>query len=167
MAVSVLTPLDEQIISDELLLPEPLPDGTRPERRIVFGGVSWERYLAFDKKLGDERPGPRLYYLDGELEITTTSNEHERIKKYIGDFLAIYFEEQGVEIIPRGQATMRLTEAGAEPDESWCIGREKDFRISCLRLRSPAEALRSCRSMSVLACPRSGCGGGTSWRYSR
>jgi hypothetical protein len=27
------------------------------------------------------RPGPRFYYLNGELEIMTTSNEHERIKE--------------------------------------------------------------------------------------
>lgn len=34
-----------------------------------------------------------------------------------------------VEIMPRGQATMRLAlkEAGAEPDESWCLGEEKEF----------------------------------------
>ena len=121
-------PADEQIISDELLRPEPLPDGTQPERRIVFGGISWRRYLAFDKKLGDDRPGPRLYYLDGELEIMTTSNEHERVKKWIGGLLEIYFEETGIEIMPRGQATMRLVKkAGAEPDESWCIGPEKEF----------------------------------------
>ena len=37
--------------------------------------------------------------------------------------------EGGIEITPRGQATMRLAlkEAGAEPDESWCIGEEKEF----------------------------------------
>ncbi len=31
--------------------------------------------------------------------------------------------------MPRGQATMRLAlkEAGAEPDESWCIAEEKEF----------------------------------------
>src|SRR5437660_11695845 len=82
-----------------------------------------------DKKLGDDRPGPRLYYLDGELEIMNTSNEHERIKKWIADFFADYFMEAGVEIMPRGQATMRLAmkKAGAEPDESWCIGEEKEF----------------------------------------
>ena len=127
MAGLVLTPSEEQIISDELLRPEPLADGSAPERRIVFGGVSWNHYLAFDKKLGDDRPGPRLYYLDGELEIMTTSNEHERVKTWIGDFLADYFLELRTEIIARGQATMRLTKAGAEPDESWCLGEEKEF----------------------------------------
>src|SRR5437016_1340054 len=101
----------------------------RPEPRVVFCGISWNRYLSFDQKLGEDRPGPRLYYLEGELEIMTTSNEHERIKKWLGDFLGDYFFETGTEIMPRGQATMRsaLKEAGAEPDESWCIGLEKEF----------------------------------------
>ena len=59
----------------------------------------------------------------------TTSNGHERIKKWIGNLLAIYFDEIDTEIMPRGQATMRqaLKAAGAEPDESWCLGGEKEF----------------------------------------
>ena len=113
----------------ELLRPEPLPDGTDPEERLIICGLSWQRYLDLDKALGDDRPGPRFYYLDGDLEIMTTSNEHERIKKWIGDLLADYFFEAGIEIVPRGQATMRLAlkEAGAEPDESWCLAKEKEF----------------------------------------
>ena len=113
----------------ELLRPERLPNGTEPEERIILCGLSWRRYLALDKALGDDRPGPRFYYLGGDLEIMTTSHEHERIKKWIGDLLAIYFEEAGTEIMPRGQATMRLAlqQAGAEPDESWCLDEEKEF----------------------------------------
>jgi Uma2 family endonuclease len=112
-----------------LLRPEPTADGFEPEERVVICGVSWERYLALDHALGDDRSGPRLDYLDGELEIVTTSQEHERIKKWIGDLLAVYFEEAGIEIVPRGQATLRtaLKRVGAEPDESWCIQGEKEF----------------------------------------
>jgi Uma2 family endonuclease len=119
----------EEIPLAELLRPEPLADGTEPEQRVVYCAISWNRYLAFDKELGDDRPGPRLYYLDSELEIMTTSNEHERIKKCIGGCMEDYFLETGIEIMPRGQATMRLAlkQAGAEPDESWCIGQEKEF----------------------------------------
>jgi Uma2 family endonuclease len=112
-----------------LLRPDMLVDGAEPEQRVVYSGISWERYLAFDKQLGNDRPGPRLYYIDGELEIMTTSNEHERLKELFGDLLVIYFEETGTEVLPRGQATMRqaLKRAGAEPDKSWCIGGEKQF----------------------------------------
>ena len=129
MVASLLTNENGHTVLDESLQPEPLAHGAHPEQRVVFCGISWERYLAFDKKLGDDRPAPRLYYLDGELEIMTTANEHERIKKWRGDLLADYFFETGIEIMPRGQATMRLAlkQAGAEPDESWCLGQEKEF----------------------------------------
>src|SRR5438094_835518 len=114
---------------DQLLQPDALADGIEPEKRVIFCGISWNHYLTFDSELGDDRPGPRLYYFDGELEIITTSNEHERIKEWIGAFMDDYFLETGIEITPRGQATMReaLKQAGAEPDKSWCIGEEKQF----------------------------------------
>ena len=129
MVASLLAGPNETRSFFELLRPEPLADGSEPEERIVVCGRSWSRYLALDKELGDDRSAPRFYYLDGDLEIMTTSNEHERIKKWIADFLADYFMEAGIEIMPRGQATMRqaLKLAGAEPDESWCIGEEKEF----------------------------------------
>ena len=127
MAASVLIPGGEAAVED-LLRPEEAPNHA-PEQRVVVCGISWKRYLDFDKKLGDDRPGPRLYFLEGELEIMTTSNEHERIKKWLGGFFEDYFLATGIEIMPRGQATMRLAlkQAGAEPDESWCIGAEKEF----------------------------------------
>jgi Uma2 family endonuclease len=129
MVTPVVTHPGEETALDELLRPEPLADGTEPEQRVVYCAISWNHYLAFDKKLGDDRPGPRLYYLDGELEIMTTSNEHERVKEWIGGFMDIYFDQTQIEIMPRGQATMRLAlkQAGAEPDKSWCIGQEKEF----------------------------------------
>jgi Uma2 family endonuclease len=112
-----------------MLRPDPLPDGEDPEERLILCGIGWERYLALDKALGDDRPGPRFYYLDGDLEIMTTSNEHERIKKWIGSFMDIFFRHAEIDIMPRGQATMRdaLKQAGAEPDKSWCIGEEREF----------------------------------------
>src|SRR5687767_8500132 len=102
MVAPVLTHSGYDAALGELLQPAPLADGTEPERRVIYCAIPWNRYLAFDKKLGDDRPGPRLYYLDGELEIMTTSNEHERIKEWIGDLLADYFFETGIEIMPRG-----------------------------------------------------------------
>src|SRR5437016_13997590 len=108
MLSSVLTYPGEAPACAELR-PDPLADGAEPEERLIACGISWNRYLAFDKALGDDRPGPRLYYLDGELEIVTTSNEHERVKKWIADFLADYFLEAGIEIVPRGQADRKST----------------------------------------------------------
>jgi Uma2 family endonuclease len=112
----------------EALRPDLRVNGAEPELRVLYSDISWKRYLEFDKQLGNDRPGPRLYYLDGELEIMSTSDEHERIKKWIATLLEVYFEHAGIEIMPRGQATMRvLKSAGAEPDESWCIGKAKKY----------------------------------------
>ena len=129
MVAPLLTGQEETRSFAELLTPDPLPDGTEPEERLIICGISWQRYLALDKALGDDRPGPRFYYLEGDLEIMTTSKEHERIKKWLASLVEIYLEEKAIEIMPRGQATMRLAlkEAGAEPDESWCIWEEKEF----------------------------------------
>lgn len=144
MLSSVIADMNDTPLAADLFRPEPLPDGTEPEERFTVCGMSWERYLAFDKALGDDRPGPRLYYLDGEVEIMTTSNEHERIKKWIGGFLEIYFEEYAIEIMPRGQATMRLAlkKAGAEPDESWCIEMEKKFPDLVLEIALTSGGIR-------------------------
>ena len=128
----------------DFLVPPPAADGLEPESRIVHCGMSWERYLAFDKALGDDRPGPRFYYLDGDLEIMTTSGEHERIKKWLGGFFDLYFDEVGIEITQRGQATMRdaLEEAGAEPDESWCLHEEKTYPDIVLEIALTSGGIR-------------------------
>ena len=128
----------------EFLKQEPLPGGGEPEHRFVLCGMSWERYLAFDKALGDDRPGPRFYYLDGELEILTTSSEHERIKKWLGGCMDIYFQETEMDVTPHGQATMRLAlkAAGAEPDESWCISEEKEFPDLVLEIALTSGGIR-------------------------
>ena len=120
----------------------PLPSGIMPEERAVIFGMGWERYLGFDKALGDDRPGPRLYYLDGDLEIMSTSKEHERIKEYIGDFMADFFWETQTQNMPRGQATMQmLEEAGAEPDKSWCVGEEGEWPDIVLEIALTSGAL--------------------------
>lgn len=129
MVVPVLTNRHEMREVSELLRPEALPEGGLPEERLVVCGMSWKRYLAVDKIFGEDRPGPRLFYLESDIEIMTASDEHERIKKWISDLLSDYFFESGIEVVPRGQATIRdpQVQAGAEPDESWCLGQEKEF----------------------------------------
>ena len=108
-----------------IVRPALLDSGVEPEERIIVCSMGWQGYRALDKALGDDRPGPRLYYHENNLEIMSTSSERERIKKWIADFIADYLLEREIENMPRGQATMTLLEeTGAEPDESWCIGEE-------------------------------------------
>ena len=103
-------------------------NGTGGEERWMMSGVSWDDYQALDSALGEDRSEPRLYFLDGELEIMTTSLLHERLKEWLGTLVEDYLFEAGIETFPHGQATLkRLSEAGAEPDKSWCFGQEKDY----------------------------------------
>ena len=50
---SILGDPEETRAYREFLTPEPLADGHEPEDRFIHCGMSWERYLAFDKALGD------------------------------------------------------------------------------------------------------------------
>lgn len=101
----------------------------QPEQRVVLHGVSWEQYEALLTALGDDQPALRLSYLEGSLEIMTTSREHEKIKTIIGLLLEAYFFEKQIRFIGIGAATFRkkLAERGLEPDECYCIGEEKEF----------------------------------------
>ncbi len=79
---------------------------TKPpgEERVVFCGVNWEQYGRLDKELGRDRPAPRLYWFDGQLEIMTTSLQHVRLKEWLGSLIEVYLFERGIEAFPHGQA---------------------------------------------------------------
>lgn len=123
--------------------PGVLADGHAPETRVVLSGVTWEQYLAWDEALGEDRSGPRFYYLDEELEIMSTSREHERIKTRIADCLPIYFDLAGIEDDAVGQATMRSEFQGAaEPDASWCLHGEKSVPDLVLEIALTSGGIR-------------------------
>ncbi len=129
----ILEVLARPRVSDPILralkAPRSEAHGSAPggEDRLVTGGVSWTSYQQLDSALGPDRPEPRLYFLDGELEIMTTSLLHEKLKEWLGTLVEDYLYESGIETFPHGQATLKLlNEAGAEPDKSWCLGKEKE-----------------------------------------
>ncbi len=98
------------------------------EERRVFSQVSWQQYEALLADLGEKSPY-RVHFLAGDLEIVAPSRRHESGKTRIGDLLLIYFLETNTEYFPMGSTTLRRPErqAGGEPDESYCIGLDKDF----------------------------------------
>jgi Uma2 family endonuclease len=129
MVAAVRPAFNEEANWAGLLEPDLLVNGAKPEQRVVYSGLSWERYLAIDKERSKDRSFPRFYYLDGDLEIMSTSEEHERLKMWIGDLIGDFFFESEMDVVPRGEATMRLElkKAGAEPDQSWCLDRARKF----------------------------------------
>lgn len=53
------------------------------EQRFIQTGVSWRNFKAIQQGFADS-PGVRLFYYRGELEILSTSPEHEIVKGNIG-----------------------------------------------------------------------------------
>jgi Uma2 family endonuclease len=99
-----------------------------PEERQIVDNVGWSQYEALLADLGDASHY-RVNYLDGILEIVSPSRRHENLKTRTGDLLLIYFLETNTEYFPTGSTTFRKQEvqASGEPDESYCIGADKEF----------------------------------------
>jgi Uma2 family endonuclease len=97
-----------------------------PDREggVLLHGVSWEAYEGLLRALGDDHPSLRLTYLEGTLEIMTTSPRHERLKTLIARLLEAWAEERNVRLDGYGAATFRSAAAsrGLEPDECYALG---------------------------------------------
>ncbi len=106
------------------LLPRPGTRDADEDQRVVVRGIGWDSYVALADAIPDG-DGPRVTYLDGDLEIMTTSFRHEVTKKLLARLVEAFAEETGVKLNGYGHATQR--DAGqrvaAEPDESYSIGK--------------------------------------------
>ena len=112
-----------------LLLPKlsELLQAEDPEERQTITGVHWNNYEALINDLGDSLQY-RVTYLDGVIELMSPSRRHEIRKTIIGSLLEIYFQEKRIRYFPLGSTTFRkqAKRGGVEPDESYCIGIEKE-----------------------------------------
>src|SRR5687768_5909046 len=76
------------------------------DQRVVMHGVPWSHYEAQLALRGDVS-GPRMSYLEGDLEIMSPSRDHERIKSYIGRLIEAYALETGLDLSPYGGWTLK------------------------------------------------------------
>ncbi|WP_292747011.1 Uma2 family endonuclease [Nostoc sp. NMS4] len=92
----------------------------RQESPLLFEGVTWREFKAVEQLL--DRPGYRLSFLDGVLEIRKMPGEaHETVKKRIAALLELYLLMTGFDFTPTGSMTLE-SESGAvkrEADESY------------------------------------------------
>ena len=93
------------------------------DHRVVMHGVPWSHYEAQLALRGDAG-GPRIAYLDGELEFMSPSKDHERRKSYIGCLVEAYALERGIDLSPYGAWMIKQAprESAAEPDECYIVG---------------------------------------------
>ncbi|MEP0785073.1 hypothetical protein NDI44_03940 [Trichocoleus sp. DQ-A3] len=90
------------------------------EEPLLFEGLTWREFKAVEQLL--DRPGYRLSFLDGVLEIRRMPGEpHETVKKRIGALVELYLLIAGFDFTPTGSMILE-SEAGAvkrEADESY------------------------------------------------
>ena len=108
------------------VMPAPAPPEA-PDQRLVLHGVTWAQYETL-RAAFDDKPGLRMTYLEGALEIMSPSRRHEHIKKFIARLIEAYADARRIVLLGFGSETYR-TQAmarGLEPDECYCVGDEKD-----------------------------------------
>lgn len=111
------------------LIEEPeLNNALDSEARFISSDISWDNYEALLAKLEDNCHY-RLTYLDGVLEIVSPSKRHESVKTRISFLVSLYLWKKQIKHFPLGSTTFKneSKKAGAEPDECYCLGEEKDI----------------------------------------
>jgi Uma2 family endonuclease len=92
----------------------------KKESPLLFDGLTWREFKAVEQLL--DRPGYRLSFLDGVLEIKLMPGEpHETVKKRIAALLELYLLMAGFDFTPTGSMTLE-SETGKvkrEADESY------------------------------------------------
>ncbi|HEY9849464.1 MAG TPA: Uma2 family endonuclease [Leptolyngbyaceae cyanobacterium] len=90
------------------------------ELPLLFEGLTWREFKAVEQLL--DRPGYRLSFLEGVLEIRRMPGEpHETVKKRIAALLELYLLMAGFDFTPTGSMTLESETAGVkrEADESY------------------------------------------------
>jgi Uma2 family endonuclease len=94
------------------------------EQRMLLHGVSWKQYVILRELM--DRPGLRMTYLEGALELLSPSPEHELWKKNIARFVEMYAHIKAIDLYGYGSTTFKkeAKERGAEPDECYLLDKE-------------------------------------------
>jgi Uma2 family endonuclease len=72
---------------------------------LLFEGLTWREFKAVEQLL--DRPGYRLSFLDGVLEIRQMPGEpHETVKERMGALLEIFLLMAGFDFTPTGSMTL-------------------------------------------------------------
>jgi len=92
------------------------------EKRVVLPNVTWQGYQQILHALPATRAA-RLTYDCGVLEISTSSEEHERASELIGLFIRIVVVELGLRLKSMRSTTLDRADLdkGAEPDNAYYI----------------------------------------------
>ncbi|MCL1463146.1 Uma2 family endonuclease [Argonema galeatum] len=92
----------------------------RLDEPILIDGLTWREFKAVEQLI--DRPGLRLSFLDGVLEIVKMpGKKHETVKERIGTLLDTYLELAGFDYTPTGSMTLEseVEQVKREADKSY------------------------------------------------
>lgn len=123
---------------------------------VFIDGVDWDGYEALLSLRGG-RSRPKLAYLDGVVELMSTSREHEGLKSVIGCLVEAFCFERDLDFSPYGNWTLKakLRRAGVEPDECYVFGPRPgakdrpDLAIEIVRTQGGIDKLEAYRRIEV------------------
>ncbi len=95
----------------------------REAEPILISDLTWREFKAVEQLI--DRPGLRLSFLDGVLEIRKMpGKKHETIKERIGALLEIYLEFLELDFTPTGSVTLEneFEKVKKEGDKSYELG---------------------------------------------
>src|SRR5437667_12631689 len=97
-------------------------DHLPPGATLRIDDVSWEAYEQLLHELG-ERPGVRIFYDEGKLEIMVTGYPHEKAKDVIHSLIHALRDELDIDVESAGSTTLilKMKAKGAEPDGEFYI----------------------------------------------
>ncbi|MEM7769082.1 MAG: Uma2 family endonuclease [Cyanobacteria bacterium P01_E01_bin.6] len=90
------------------------------EQPLLFDGLTWKEFKSVEQLL--DRPGYRLSFLDGVLEIRRMPGElHETVKKRIAALVELFLLMAGFDFTPTGSMTLESEASGVkrEANESY------------------------------------------------
>jgi Uma2 family endonuclease len=95
---------------------------------VTLRGINWEQFKVIESQLEDKRE-IKLSYLAGVMEIMSPIGKtHEYIKSTLGLLLEAYMRSKNIRFYKRGGFTLEeLGYAYGTPDESYCIGNDKEI----------------------------------------
>jgi Uma2 family endonuclease len=113
-----------------------MPTLTEPKNQapFLFDKLTWQEFKTVEQFL--DRPGYRLSFLDGILEIRQMPGEpHETVKERLGALLELYLLAAGFDFTPTGSTTLE------SEDESVQREADKSYKLAPGRSSRPDLAI--------------------------
>lgn len=128
-------------------------DNVKLDEPILIDSLTWREFKAAEQLI--DRPGVRLSFLDGVLEIRRMPGElHETVKERIGTLLDLYLLQLGIDYTPTGSMTLESEEGlvKREADKSYKFapnGANPDLAIEVVVTSGGIDKLKAYKRLQI------------------